>query len=628
MQEKIASGIFIFLFVASFSLSITDLIWHGFQLPNWLNYRYSFMLCFYLCVLGARALSDFDGLSLRAVMGTGGLIALLCVILQKYSDGDFVDPNDFTCIWFTLLTVFAYLAILGIMRTATCKQAVSISLIAVICVEVFLNGLWNLNSLDADVTYSRYSYYNGFLKGTRPIVEKVQQSDTSFYRMEKTFFRKTNDNMALNVRGLSGSTSTLNKETIYFLNKMGYCSRSHQSKYLGGTPVNDSLLGIKYVLSDNPVYANYYENYAFSGLYTAYRNPYALSLAYRVDDDLLKFPLGFVESQEEPIEKNKIGAAVSAVKNKLNEWLDIDETINSAEYKDDYDSPFERLNAIITAMLGEEETVQVFVPISFEITTDNLAKEYRVAHYQYSVIDENTKGTLSYSLTMPTDGELYFYLPSDYQRELQLSLIENDLPQGIGNFGGSDTTHIISLGMQSEGDALTLNMTSSNPFYPMIDQECFYYIDWAVFEDAMDRLAQNQYQIIEYTEKSFTGTYVSAEATDTVLTTLAFDKGWSVYVDGQKAEIQKALGSLISFEVKGNAGQSHTVSIVYEPHTLRIGLTVSLVSLGILAFLILFEKPFRRVPLLKSITSIPAPKHRRLPPQQHHHTNATHRKDQ
>ena len=612
MREKIVSGIFIFLFVASFTLNVTDLIWHGFQRPNWLNYRYSFMLCFYLCVLAARALSDFEGLSLKAVMGTGGLIALLCVILQQYTDNEYVTPNDYTCIWFTLLAVFAYLAVLGIMRTATCKQVVGVALVAVICVEVFLNGLWNLNGLDYDVTYSRYSYYNNFLKGARPIVEMVQESDDSFYRMEKTFFRKTNDNMALGIRGLSGSTSTLNKETIQFLNKMGYCSHSHLSKYLGGTPVNDSLLGVKYVLSDNAVYSNYYENYAFSGLYTAYRNPYALSLAYRVDEALLSFPLGFVESMDDPTESDsKINRAVSAVKNKLNELLDIDETVNSAEYKDDYDSPFERLNAIVTAMLGEDETVQIFVPVTFEISTDNLTREYRVGHYQYAPTNDDKAGTLSYSLTMPEDGELYFYLPSDYQRELDLSLVENDHPIDMGSFGGNETTRITSLGMQNAGDELILNMIADDAFYPMIGQECFYYIDWAVFEDAMARLAQNQYRITEFTEHSFDGTYVAATNRDTVLTTLAFDRGWSVYVDGQKVDIQKALGSLISFEVKGAVGQEHRIEIVYEPSTLRIGLTISLVSLGLLAVLILLEKPLRGVPILRSITSIPTPKRRR-----------------
>ena len=143
-----------------------------------------------------------------------------------------------------------------------------------------------MNALDDDVVYSRYSYYNNYLNRTRPIVETVQESDKSFYRMEKTLFRKLNDNMALNIRGLSGSTSTLNQETIKFLDKMGYSSMSHWSKYLGGTPINDSLLGLKYIISDTGSASQtyWYEAYRSDTVngYTAYRNPYALSLAYGV----------------------------------------------------------------------------------------------------------------------------------------------------------------------------------------------------------------------------------------------------------------------------------------------------------------------------------------------------------
>ena len=45
-REKIMSGVIITVFSVSFMISVVDLVWHGFQEPNWLNYRYSFMLSF------------------------------------------------------------------------------------------------------------------------------------------------------------------------------------------------------------------------------------------------------------------------------------------------------------------------------------------------------------------------------------------------------------------------------------------------------------------------------------------------------------------------------------------------------------------------------------------------------
>ncbi|MBE6634118.1 MAG: hypothetical protein E7620_07255, partial [Ruminococcaceae bacterium] len=173
MREKICNALLVFLFIASFSLTVTDLIWHAFQRPNWLNYRYSFMLCFLMCVLACKALTVLESYPLRTVAGTGGILALLCVILQKYTDDAYVKPNDFTCIWFTLLAIAFYLAVLGIIRTGKNKEVACVALVAVVCIETFLNGLCCMNALDKDVVYSGYSGYNNYLKETRPIVELV-----------------------------------------------------------------------------------------------------------------------------------------------------------------------------------------------------------------------------------------------------------------------------------------------------------------------------------------------------------------------------------------------------------------------------------------------------------------------
>ncbi len=615
MRRKIVSGLFILIFVASFSFSVIDLAWHGFQKPNWLNYRYSFMLCFYLCVLACRAFAVFDSVSLKAVAGTGGLIAIATLLLQQYTDGKYVTPNDYTCIWFTLAAIFVYLAVLGLLRKGTQKRVISVCLVAVVIIEVFLNGLWNMNELDADVTYSKYSYYNDFLNKSRPIVESVQEFDPSFYRMEKTFFRRVNDNMALGIRGLSGSTSTLNKETIQFLNKMGYASKSHWSKYLGGNPLNDSLLGLKYIISDSTIYSDYYEIYQQDSLnnYTAYYNPYALSIAYGVDEDILNFPLGYVEGtggnpavtdKENP---SKVGLAVQQLKNKLNEWFNIDETVNNAEYRDIYNNPFDRLNAMVTAMLGEKETIEVFVPIPVsDINTDNLSKSLLSNHYRYSPINTERDSTLSYTATMPKDAELFFYMPSDYQREVKLSLSYNSITIGKGTFGANETTRIIPLGKQPADRELTLHMQlAADNLYPMTGENCFYYLDRTVFEDVMKRLGEDQFIITDYSETYFKGTFTASESHELVMTTIPYDKGWNITVDGKEVEPVKALGSLVAFYIDGNTGQTHRVELVYRPNTYVIGLYATLISTAILAVIILLEKPLRRIRGLRGLVCVP-----------------------
>ncbi len=624
IRQRIVSGVLVFVFVIILSMNVADLIMHGFQAPNWLNYRYSFMLCFYLCVLACRAFAAFEGVSIRVMAGTGGLIALVCVILQKYSDDAYVNPDDHTTIWFSLILIFLYLAVLAVCKKTDKRRLASVVLLSVISVETLLSGYFHLNALGEDVGFTGYRSYNSLLNSTRPIVEQVQASDSSFYRMEKTFFRTVNDNMALEMRGLSGSTSTLNKETVQFLNKMGYASQSHWSKYLGGTPVNDSLLGIKYVISDQDVYQNYYESYIVDGIngYTAYYNPYALSIAYGVDDKLLDFKLGYTDEQQSTNNNNEdqsekmdaVGGAFDTIKDKLNEWFEIDEALGNVKYEDDHVSPFERLNGIVTAMLGSEDPVKVFQPIKVEkgnVHLINLTEEriYREYCYRQNKPD-GPDGMLSYTITVPVSGEIYFYLPTDYPREVKLELYDPDkgqIPIEIGTFNGHESTRIISLGYHEAGKMIALDMTlMKDRLYVMRDRDCFFYIDYPVFENAMSTLAQDQLQITEYSEDEIHGTFTASKAHETVLTTLAFDKGWKIYVDGVEVEPIKALGALIAFQIDGEAGQTHNISLIYQPNTYTIGMTVSLISGAFFLLLILLEYPCKKVPVLRALfTAVP-----------------------
>ena len=613
-QQKFFSALLLIILFFCFSVNIIDLIWHGFQKPNWLNYRYSFMFSFYLCVLACRAFGDLERTSYPILLGTGGFIGVFCLLLKLYENGDYIKPKEIECLLFTAIAVALYLIIIFIRRIKALKFISGIILACVVTVELFISGLLGMNGLVMDVGCSTYSRYNDFLKGVRPIVETVQKQDDSFYRMEKTFYRSNNDNMALMMRGLSGSTSTLNKETIRFLNSLGYASKAHWTKYLGNTPVTDSLLGIKYLISQDSLYENYYEIFATDEAngYTAYYNPYALSIAYGVSDDLLDFELGFVEETEDKKEDatkkeeekesgEGIKNAISSLKGLVNEWLDIEEN-KATVYVDDYRSPFDRLNAILAAMLGEEEPVAVFVPVSSKVastdgvTTGGYTGSAGESGASYKLKDsKNTNGSITIvTNALPQTAEIFFYAPSGYPREVGLELSVND-DKGVnkGTFMGNDTSRIISLGEYQQDSTLSLKLTlKKSDLYLDKNVDYFWYVDMDAYKNVMERLGQNQFQIEEYTEHSFEGTYTASRANELVLTTIAYDNGWEVWVDGKQVEVTKALGALISFHVGGEAGETHDVRIVYSPKTINIGLIVSILCILLFIILIVLDRRF------------------------------------
>jgi uncharacterized membrane protein YfhO len=68
-------------------------------------------------------------------------------------------------------------------------------------------------------------------------VDNLLENDTSFYRFEKALFRKPNENFALDIRGLSSSTSTFNRGVMNLMKKCGFSARSHWSKYIEGNEI-------------------------------------------------------------------------------------------------------------------------------------------------------------------------------------------------------------------------------------------------------------------------------------------------------------------------------------------------------------------------------------------------------
>lgn len=590
IREKVASALFILFFVGSFATSSIDLIWHGFQKPNWLNYRYSFMLCFFLIFLAYKGFEHLAHVSKKALLGAVVVIGGYTLILQKFTEM-LVEENEklvirpFATIWLTLGCLFVYFIIACVMGKIKPrhKPTVAVILLVVVCVEVFLSGMADFDAFNKDVSFSTYSRYNNMIDTMRPISYKVQDYDDGFYRMEMTYHRKTNDNFALKMKGLSGSTSTLNRDTIDFLRSMGYPSRSHWSSYNcgvsghdAGTPVNDSLLGIKYLITNDnesyyygePIFTpddyGYDKDFNPNGQYSVYQNPYALSFAYGVADG----------------------------------WLDYHYNGGASDYKTEGMSPYERLNNMITVMLGEEETVEVFKPAvqNGEPVPNNVKVSDVKAdgHNAYYVEDKGKDATLVYHYTVPANTEMYVFFPNRYLREVKLSVSETEGSNYTdkGSFGGGETNSIVSLGESGTGEMyIKVKIKNDNDnFYTLPVDSFVYFIDMEVFKDAMSRLAKTQLEIDSTsTDSHITGTVTTDVDRQLMFTSIPYDEGWNIYVDGEKVDLYEANDSLISFYVEG-AGE-HTVEMKYMPKTVALGIIVSLSCLSIF-ILILIAYPF------------------------------------
>ena len=88
-------------------------------------------------------------------------------------------------------------------------------------------------------------------------------------------------------------------------------------------------------------------------------------------------------------------------------------------------------------------------------------------------------------------------------------------------------------------------------------------------------------------------------------TTIPFDKGWQVLVDGEQVETFELANALVGYYIE-DAGE-HEVQMIYCPKELVLGTAISIVSVIGFFLLIIFEKKLRRINGYGEFFGIPEP---------------------
>lgn len=96
-------------------------------------------------------------------------------------------------------------------------------------------------------------------------------------------------------------------------------------------------------------------------------------------------------------------------------------------------------------------------------------------------------------------------------------------------------------------------------------------------------LASHPYTIDQFTSSHLTGTVTVPEGRERLVTTIPADEGWTVRVDGQKAELVKVLDAVWSVPLTPG---THTVEWRFVPKGFPAGAAVTAACLlGILAWI-------------------------------------------
>lgn len=564
-RKKAANLFLCLILVFSFCIQVVDMVWHGGQAPNWLNYRYSYMLVFLMVGMAAEGFEDARRESARWVLYASLPLLLILVLAEHFGYASMKSIFFPVGLNFICIAVYGIALSLYITRRDVAKRYAMLCMLVVVSFEMATAGLLNVIQLDIDVTISSRRSYLDFERRWEDAFDFVKETETTpFYRMEKTVYRKVNDPFMLDYRGISGSTSTLNADTIAFLNATGHSAFSHASCYMGTNPFMDSFLSISYVAGEaGTVFPSTYEKVYDNGDVVMYRNPDALPLAFGVSPDVHGITLISPQYKYDD-EGNRITPEETR------------EIHTEAE-------PFLRMNALASALLGEE--VALFTPVEFSYHGENVSHLTNSRHYEKRV--EGQDAFVNFTMQIDEGGEIFAYFPIEYPNNRSTPVEYYLNGSYIGEFFIREQSAYLALGEYEAGDSCTVSFKlGKHSIYLRQKTDYFFKMDRAVYDRVMATLSAGGYHVTECTEDYFAGTITVAEGHTTVLTTIPYDKGWQITVDGERIEGYETLDALLCFDL---APGEHTLTLRYMPKEYVWGFAIFGAGCLMLSSVILLE---------------------------------------
>lgn len=570
-RDRIAGAVIISALCVSMWICQIDMLWHGGQLPNWLPYRYSFMLSFLMTAFAAKAFDNIEEIRKKQLAGIA--LAWFAVLIYIESQDNYLEDISRDTMD-SLLVILPAMAILLIISAVVIqlkdklrRKGICVILVAVISTEAFCNTFVQIIRQDCDIVYSTKPSYNDVIDPTREVVDEIKANDDGFYRIEKTYFRTVNDPLACGMYGLSHSSSTLNAKPIALLSYLGFTARSHYTRYSGATEITKSLFGVKYELScpDNST-----ANIKSRDDITVKENPLAMPMAYLVDKGVAQ--LSFTDA--DPL--SEISSPLSTTE------------------------PLKNQNVLLARMLGREydQTNEYFTRIIDDVELEKVnVKQGKTTdgHHSFKKIEPNLNTELVYTFTMPETSALYMYLPSKYERQVNVWLNREVF---LGTYFEGDNNSIMKIGDFEAGESVTIGLTLTRDDLYFREAQFLYCNSEAIEADLGELKANNAETTAERVTPTKVKITVNAQGDNTLLmTTIPVEKGWTVFVDGEKTDYIEVLDALIGVQLTPG---EHTIEMSFVTAGYPAAVMITIAGLLIFAAAIIVYCRFFRGRTIKS----------------------------
>lgn len=516
---KLIYVIFFAFLIASFYIEALDLFWQGMHTPNMFLHRYSWIFSTLLIYTAAEVLNR-----LKEIKIWNFLVSLLLVVTGFLATIYLKSHYSFLTDLNILLTL-EFLVVYSLLLLAVIKKFISVNLFAIlislfIMVEISLNASSQMDGIAKEWGFASRSAYNRDIPAMESFSTYI---GNQFTRTEKLETQTGNDSMKFNYNGISQFSSVRNRSASSTLDKLGFKSSGTNLnlRYANNSILADSLFGIQYNISENPI-----DKYGFQDVYqkdnlTLYENQFSLPIAF----------------------------ASQSVYN----------DVKFNEHTLDNQSSF--LNQLANV------DFDYFSPIPYD-KTENTNDLISVTS------SSNEDAAIQYQIEVPENSQVYLsftnlHFSNDKQKKVDI-LVNGEKK----TFTTDNVFSFFNLGYTKDTKTFNIHVSFPGNSQVSFESPTFYRLDTQTLTEAIQKIKEQPVTVSTSKNKVF-ATYDVQQDTS-IFFTIPYDKGWSAYQDDKKIEMKQAQTGFMKVDVPKGKG---TITLSFIPNGFITGAICSFTSL-------------------------------------------------
>ncbi|MBQ9518439.1 MAG: YfhO family protein [Firmicutes bacterium] len=560
-RERIATACTALFYFAALIFAPLYILMHFGRMPNSFNARFAFCMAFMFIIFTARAFILHEKINKKLLFVPVILLIIGLNAALSYQSSVRYLINSLVLIIFTLMYIAAAAA--G-QRTL---KAVSLLMVC----EAFLTCFNGISIIKDKDGYPQRQQWPDTIAAAQAPFEYTAQNDKGFYRQVNITEQSILAPLVTGYNSYTIFSSSANQLVNVFARNIGCLSPAdHLLTNRYGTLVSDSILGVKYIVADDVsqkltdinnknTYTgvrgriNAYDSVKADDGYEIFKNPYAFPLMFAAQDSAINCTADFSDAN----------TSIDAAYMNQQQFMDAVTGHNTQLYKryDIGDAEFVNCEPD-----GDENTI--YSPTLTKLSADA----------PYAVSGEET-GVIHYSFPVEDDGEYC----STFYFDLNINDISNSMfmffVDGVpADYNFTNPCIYCDLGSYKKGDVIDIQIMVRRSGIKM-SKPTLLRLDTKTFAKEAEYIRLNA-----PADQCETEGIVTAQCNykkDTLIfTTLAYNDGLDVLIDGKSAEKICAADAFLAFYVPAG---SHGIEIKYTTPYLKAGILLSAITAALAA---------------------------------------------